>query len=104
MRFMAQSPDNRIFVTDMYNLSDNSRAWSTFLMASIPRPKVFAKVTTYLKEPAQSKQHCLLQRSSRAIDWFYLALTDRLLRYKYIAGEDAPTQNQKRSQHFPTMA
>jgi len=22
---MAQSPDNRIFVTDMYNLSDNSR-------------------------------------------------------------------------------
>ena len=34
VRFMSKSPDGRIFVTDMYNLTDNKRARSTYLTGS----------------------------------------------------------------------
>jgi glucose/arabinose dehydrogenase len=35
------------------------------------------------------------------VDWFYLALTDRLLRYRYTAGEDAPAVQPEVLATFP---
>src|SRR6185295_7724008 len=49
VRFMARSPDERIFVTDMYNLTDNTRGVVYILEEFNPESASFKKVTPYLK-------------------------------------------------------
>ncbi len=100
LRFMARSPDDRIFVTDMYNLTDNSRGVVYILDGFDPASKSFAKVTTYLKA-LRNPNSIAFYKDEKGVDWFYLALTDRLLRYKYIAGEDSPTSKPEVLATFP---
>lgn len=89
VRFMARSPDGRIFVTDMYDLSDNTKGAVYILDGFDPETRAFKKVTPYLKS-LRNPNSIAFHTDSRGVDWFYLALTDRLLRYKYVAGEIAP--------------
>ena len=49
IRFMANSPDRRIFVTDMYNLADNTRGVVYILDEFDEASKTFKKVTPYLQ-------------------------------------------------------
>lgn len=49
VRFMATSPEGRVFVTDMYNLSDNTRGVVYILEDFDPETRTFKKVTPYLK-------------------------------------------------------
>ena len=100
VRFMAQSPDNRIFVTDMYNLTDNSKGTVYILDAFDPATKTFAKVTPYLKS-LRNPNSIAFYKDEKGVDWFYLALTDRLLRYKYTAGEESPTAKPETLATFP---
>jgi len=100
VRFMAKSPDNRIFVTDMYNLADNTRGTVYILDGFDPATRSFAKVTPYLKG-LRNPNSIAFYRDAQGVDWFYLALTDRLVRYKYIAGEDAPTATPETLATFP---
>lgn len=100
VRFLANSPDNRIFVTDMYNLSDNKRGVVYILDDFDPAGKSFKKVTPYLtglRNPNSIAFHTDRQR----VNWFYLALTDRLLRYKYNAGENKPSGEPEVLATFP---
>lgn len=95
VRFMAKSPDNRIFVTDMHDLGDNTLGRVYILDGWNEKTGKFAKITTYLDhlrnpnnlafytEPAQD--------GKPGQTWLYLPLTDRLLRYKYSAGDNAPS-------------
>jgi hypothetical protein len=48
VRFMALSPDNRIFVTDMFNLTDNRRGVVYILDKFDPATRQFKKITKYL--------------------------------------------------------
>ena len=48
VRFMSKSPDGRVFVTDMYNLSDNKRGAVYILDGFDAASKSFKKVTPYL--------------------------------------------------------
>src|SRR5262245_62455772 len=48
VRFMALSPDNRIFVTDMFNRTDNRRGVVYILEQFDPDSRKFQKVTKYL--------------------------------------------------------
>src|SRR5690349_21291088 len=48
VRFMALSPDNRLFVTDMYNLTDNIRGVVYILDQFDQTTERFKKVTKYL--------------------------------------------------------
>ena len=100
VRFMAQSPDNRIFVTDMYNLADNTRGTVYILEDFDQATKTFAKVTTYLKG-LRNPNSIAFYHDQQGVDWFYLALTDRLVRYKYNAGELAPTGKPETLATFP---
>ncbi|HEX5735337.1 MAG TPA: PQQ-dependent sugar dehydrogenase [Blastocatellia bacterium] len=87
VRFMALSPDNRIFVTDMYNRADNKRGAVYILTDFDKSAGRFAKRVTYmtgLRNPNSIAFHT--DASGR--DWFYLALTDRLVRYRYTRGEE----------------
>lgn len=100
VRFMAQSPDNRIFVTDMYNLADNTKGTVYILDGFDPATRSFAKVTPYLKG-LRNPNSIAFYTDEKGVDWFYLALTDRLLRYRYNAGEDAPAGKPEALATFP---
>jgi len=105
VRFMAWSPDNRIFATDMHDLGDNSLGRVYILEGWNEKTGKFARVTTYLDhlrnpnniafytEPAQD--------GKQAQSWLYLPLTDRLVRYKYRVGDEAPTGPPEVLAHYP---
>jgi glucose/arabinose dehydrogenase len=100
VRFMAKSPDNRIFVTDMYNLTDNQRGIVYILDRFDPASNSFKTVTPYLTR-LRNPNSIAFYKDQDGIDWFYLALTDRLVRYKYIAGEDEPSSAPEVIATFP---
>lgn len=100
VRFMAQAPDFRIFVTDMYNLTDNSKGVVYILDEFNWSSETFQKVTPYL-QGLRNPNSIAFYRDRNGVDWFYLALTDRLLRYKYIAGESTPSAKPEVLATFP---
>ena len=89
VRFMARSPDNRIFVTDMFNLTDNRRGVVYILDQFDPATRQFKKITKYLSG-LRNPNSVAFYKDSSGTDWFYLALTDRLVRYRYVASKDSP--------------
>lgn len=100
VRFMAKSPDSRIFVTDMFNLADNTKGVVYILDEFDPAAQSFKKVTSYLTG-LRNPNSIAFYTDQSGVDWFYLALTDRLLRYKYTAGENAPTARPEVLATFP---
>src|SRR2546423_5970082 len=100
VRFMARSPDDRIFVTDMYNLTDNTKGAVYILDRFDPASRSFARVIPYLQN-LRNPNSIAFYTDQNGINWFYLALTDRLLRYRYRAGENAPTSEPEVLATFP---
>lgn len=93
VRFFAKAPDGRIFVTDMYNVTDNKRGAVYILDGWDALKGKFAKVIPYmtgLKNP----NSCQFYRDADGQDWFYLAETDKLTRRKFTAGETKPTDTE----------
>jgi glucose/arabinose dehydrogenase len=95
VRFMAKSPDNRIFVTDMHDLTDNTFGKVYILEGWNQKTGKFTKITTYLDHLRNPNDLAFYtepaQNGNPAQSWLYLPLTDRLLRYKYNAGDNAPS-------------
>ena len=92
VRFFAKSPDGRIFVTDMFNLTDNKKGTVYILDGWDAKTGKFAKVIPYmtgLKNPNSVQFY----RDGHGQDWFYLAETDKLTRRKFTSGETKPTDN-----------
>jgi len=100
VRFMTMSPDNRLFVTDMYNLTDNNRGVVYILDQFDQTTRRFKKVTKYLSN-LHNPNSVAFYTDRDGTDWFYLALTDRLLRYRYKAGEDSPSGEPQVLATFP---
>lgn len=90
VRFMARSPDNRIFVTDMYNLTDNERGVVYILDDFDERKGKFGRVTRYLTR-LRNPNSIAFYTDRTGVSWLYLALTERLVRYRYTAGDNAPS-------------
>jgi glucose/arabinose dehydrogenase len=99
-RFMAKSPDNRIFVTDMFNLTDNKRGAVYILEDFNERTGRFGKVTPYLRGLRNPNSICF-HSDANGNGWFYLALTDQLVRYRYRNGDNAPTGRPQVLAEFP---
>jgi len=100
VRFMARSPDDRIFVTDMYNLSDNKRGVVYILEDFDPATRQFKKLTKYLTG-LRNPNSVAFYTDKSGTNWFYLALTDRLVRYRYEAGSEAPSDEPEVLATFP---
>jgi len=100
VRFMAQSPDGRVFVTDMHNLADNERGVVYILDGFDPARKTFARVTKYLTG-LRNPNSVAFHTDRDGASWLYLALTDRLLRYRYRDGDTAPTGEPQVLARFP---
>jgi glucose/arabinose dehydrogenase len=100
VRFMAKSPDNRIFVTDMYNLTDNKRGVVYILDDFDLSAKRFKKVTQFMTG-LRNPNSAAFYTDTRGTNWFYLALTDRLVRYRYESGSSKPTGQPEVLATFP---
>ena len=100
VRFMAKSPDNRIFVTDMYDLTDNRKGVVYILDEFDPAAKRFKKVTKFMSG-LRNPNSVAFYTANDGTQWFYLALTDRLVRYRYENGSTKPTGEPQVLATFP---
>ncbi|HEY1742664.1 MAG TPA: hypothetical protein VGG18_05820 [Granulicella sp.] len=91
VRFFAQAPDGRIFVTGMYNLADNTQGSVFVLDGWNEKTHTFAHVTHYLDHLRNPNNLAFWTDPSTHQMWLYLPLTDRLERYKYNSGDNAPS-------------
>ncbi len=99
-RFMAISPDNRVFMTDMINLSDNSKGAIYILSDFDSAQGRFQTVTPYLKG-LRNPNSIAFHTDKEKKEWLYVALTDRLIRYRYTKGEIAPSSEAETIATFP---
>ena len=101
VRFFAKSPDGRIFVTGMHNLNDN-RLGSVFILQGWDeKAHRFIEVTRYLDHLRNPNNLAFWTDPATKQSWLYLPLTDRLLRYKYSAGDTVPTSAPETLIRFP---
>jgi glucose/arabinose dehydrogenase len=89
VRFMAKAPDERIFVTDMYNRADNKRGVVYSLGRFDEKNGKFEKVLPYLSN-LRNPNSLAFYTNAKGQKWMYLALTDKLVRYKFRDGEESP--------------
>ncbi len=99
-RFMAMSPDDRLFVTDMKDLSDNSQGKIYVFADFNAATKKFGSKTTYLSG-LRNPNSVAFYKDSAGVNWLYVALTDKLVRYKYTFGETQPTSAPETLATFP---
>lgn len=90
VRFFAKSPDGRIFVTDMFNLTDNKKGAVYILDGWNAETGKFAKVIPYMTG-LRNPNSVQFYTDSSGQDWFYLAETEKLTRRKFTRGEEKPT-------------
>lgn len=100
VRFMAKSPDDRIFVTDMYNLTDNKKGVVYILDGFDNNTKRFKKVVPFLTG-LRNPNSVAFFTDAGGSQWFYLALTDRLVRYRYQTGSNKPAGEPQVLATFP---
>lgn len=85
VRFMAKAPDGRIFATDMDSLADNTRGKVYLLEGWDAGTHRFARAVPYLAG-LRNPNNVAFWTDGAGQSWMYVALTDRLVRYKYAAG------------------
>src|ERR1700712_5255752 len=79
VRFMTKSPDNRIFVTDMDSLADNSKGAVYILDGWNEATHTFARKITYLSG-LRNPNNIAFYTDPAGQSWLYLPLTDKLVR------------------------
>ncbi len=101
VRFFALSPDNRVFVTGMHDLSDN-RLGSIFILEGFdPATHRFTRVTHYLDHLRNPNNLAFWTDPATHKSWIYIPLSDRLIRYKYNPGDNAPSSAPETLIRFP---
>jgi glucose/arabinose dehydrogenase len=100
-RFFAESPDHRIFVTDMYNRADNTRGAIYILDGWNESTHTFARTIPYLTHLRNPNDLAFYTDPATHQTWLYTALTDRLVRYRYSPGDTAPTATPEVLAHYP---
>ncbi len=98
VRFMAKSPDGRLFVTDMFDRTDNTRG-SIYAFSSWQDGKLSGR-TTYLTG-LRNPNSIAFTTDSSGKAWLYVALTDKLVRYAFKAGDTKPSSPAQTLATFP---
>jgi glucose/arabinose dehydrogenase len=101
VRFFAQSPDGRIFVTGMHDLSDNTNGSVLILDGWNAQTHRFTRITHYLDHLRNPNNLAFWTDPATHQSWLYLPLTDKLVRYKYSAGDNAPSSAPQTLMRFP---
>ncbi len=101
VRFFAQAPDGRVFVTGMWSLADNTRG-SVFLLDGWDETTHrFTRVIHYLDHLRNPNNLAFWTDPETKQTWLYLPLTDKLVRYRYKAGANAPEGEPETLMRFP---
>lgn len=90
VRFFAKAPDGRIFVTDMFNLTDNRRGGVYILDGWNEQTGKFGSVIPYMTN-LRNPNSVQFYTDQSGQDWLYLAETHQLTRRKFIRGESKPS-------------
>lgn len=99
-RFMAFSPDGRMFVADMVNMNLSGEGKIYILENFDEKTKRFQIKRTYLSGlRGPNSVAFYTDENSRA--WIYIALTANLIRYPYRAGDIRPSGKPKIITAFP---
>jgi glucose/arabinose dehydrogenase len=101
VRFLAKSPDGRIFVTSMHDLSDNRLGAVYILEGWDEQAHRFTHNSRYLNHLRNPNNLAFYTDPATKQSWLYIPLTDRLVRYKYNPGEAAPTSAPETLIRFP---
>jgi glucose/arabinose dehydrogenase len=101
VRFFAKAPDGRVFVTGMYNLADNTQGSVFILDGWDEKTQTFTKVVHYLDHLRNPNNLAFWTDPATHQSWLYLPLTNKLVRYKYNAGDNAPTSKPETLMRFP---
>ena len=102
VRFMAWSPDWRLFVTDMFDRSDNRRGIGYVLGPFDAAARRIGKPVEYLTR-LRNPNSLAFYTDTSGQSWLYVALTDRLVRYRYRAGDVAPQDPPEVLATFPDL-
>jgi glucose/arabinose dehydrogenase len=89
-RFMALSPDGRLFITDMYDKSDNTKGKIYVLENFDAKTRRFKSTRTYLSN-LHNPNNVAFDTDASGKMWLYTALTDKLVRYPYRKGDVKPS-------------
>ena len=100
VRFFAKSPDGRIFVTDMHDLTDNEKGAVYILDDWNAETGKFGKVTLYMSA-LKNPNSVAFYKDAKGQDWLYLAETDKLTRRKFTKGETKPSGKAETLATFP---
>ena len=101
VRFFAESPDHRIFVTDMHDRSDNKLGAIFILTGWSEQSHTFSGRTTWLDHLHNPNNLAFYTDPATHQTWLYTALTEKLVRYKYSPGDNAPTSAPETLATFP---
>ncbi len=100
VRFFAKSPDGRIFVTDMFNLTDNKKGAVYILDDWNEAAGKFGKIIPYMTN-LRNPNSVQFYTDTDGQDWIYLAETDKLTRRKFTKGETKPAAKPETLATFP---
>ncbi len=99
-RFMAKSPDDRLFVGEMESAGDSSKGHVYVFDDFDTQTKTFKKTTAYLSN-LRNPNSVVFYTDIQGQSWIYVALTDKLIRYKYANGDLKPSGNPETITTFP---
>ncbi|MFL6467894.1 MAG: glucose/sorbosone dehydrogenase, partial [Pyrinomonadaceae bacterium] len=77
VRFFAKAPDGRIFVTDLYNLTDNKRGTIYILDGWDGQTGKFSRAIPYMTG-LRNPNSVQFYRDGQGVDWLYIAETGKL--------------------------
>ncbi len=95
LRFLAKSPDGRLFATDMYDRSDNKKGRVLIFENWNDTAKKFEKISTYLGQLHNPNQLAFYS------NYIYVAETGRLRRFAYSSGDIVPKDSGQTIASFP---
>jgi glucose/arabinose dehydrogenase len=101
VRFFAKASDGRIFATGMHDLGDNRRGSVFILDGWDEKTHRFTRVTHYLDHLRNPNNVAFWTDPGTQQSWLYLPLTDRLVRYRYNAGDNTPGSAPETLIRFP---
>lgn len=99
-RFMAWSPDHRLFLGEMDGAGDTQTGRVLILDQFDPLSGSFKKVTTYMSD-LRNPNSVAFYTDPSGQSWIYIALTDKLVRYQYSPGDDAASGTPQTIATFP---
>ncbi|MEO6229297.1 MAG: PQQ-dependent sugar dehydrogenase [Ferruginibacter sp.] len=94
-RFMALSPDGRLFITDLYDRSDNNKGQILICENWNDSSKKFEKIDTFLSGLRNPNQVAFYK------GYLYIAETQAITRYRYEPGSLAPAAPPEIIARFP---